>query len=117
MATSRYPASVCGKVEAGYRGVASTLRYDLRNAGISADMSFGDRGLKGVDSHIVLLVGCQVLNGHNAVFKLLQCDVYDVEETGYPQRMRERIERERILRKREEQRSLRWRCSIHKGCV
>lgn len=47
--------------------------------------------------------------GIDAVAKLLQCDVYDVEETGYPQRMRERIERERILRKREEQRERRER--------
>ncbi len=38
--------------------------------------------------------------GIDAVAKLLQCVVYDVEETGYRQRMRERIERERILRKR-----------------
>ncbi|MDO5031351.1 oxidoreductase [Corynebacterium sp.] len=47
--------------------------------------------------------------GIDAVAKLLRCDVYDVEETGYPQRMRERIERERILRKREEQRERRRR--------
>ncbi|HIX80030.1 MAG TPA: oxidoreductase [Candidatus Corynebacterium faecipullorum] len=47
--------------------------------------------------------------GIDAVAKLLRCDVYDVEETGYPQRMRERIERERILRKREEQRERRER--------
>ena len=47
--------------------------------------------------------------GIDAVAKLLRCDVYDVEETGYPQRMRERIERERILRKREEQRERRQR--------
>lgn len=37
--------------------------------------------------------------GIDAVGKLLQCDVFDVEETGYPQRMRERMERQRILRK------------------
>ena len=47
--------------------------------------------------------------GIDAVAKLLQCDVYDVEETGFPQRMRERMERERILRKREEQRQRRAR--------
>jgi hypothetical protein len=29
--------------------------------------------------------------------------VYDVEETGYPQRMREKLERDRIIRKRQEQ--------------
>ncbi|MER0091550.1 oxidoreductase [Corynebacterium sp. KPL2838] len=47
--------------------------------------------------------------GIDAVGKLLQCDVFDVEETGYPQRMRERMERQRILRKREEQRLRRAR--------
>ncbi len=47
--------------------------------------------------------------GIDAVAKLLDCPVYDVEETGYPQRMRERIERERLLRKREEQRRRRAR--------
>lgn len=41
--------------------------------------------------------------GIDALAKLLDCPVYDVEETGYPQRMRDRIERDRILRKREEQ--------------
>ena len=45
--------------------------------------------------------------GIDAVSKLLGVPVYDVEETGYPQRMRERIERERLLRKREEQRQRR----------
>lgn len=45
--------------------------------------------------------------GIDAVGKLLGCPVYDVEETGYPQRMRERLERERILRRREEQRERR----------
>ncbi|ART20906.1 oxidoreductase [Corynebacterium striatum] len=53
--------------------------------------------------------------GIDAVAKLLQCDVYDVEETGYPQRMRERIERERILRKREEQRQRRERFEREHG--
>lgn len=45
--------------------------------------------------------------GIDAVQKLLQCPVYDVEETGYPQRMRSRIERDRLLRKREEQKARR----------
>ena len=47
--------------------------------------------------------------GIDAVAQLLQCDVYDVEETGYPQRMRDRIDRERILRRRAEQRERRRR--------
>ncbi len=47
--------------------------------------------------------------GIDAVARLLGCDVYDVEETGYPQRMRERMERDRILRRREEQRVRRAR--------
>lgn len=47
--------------------------------------------------------------GIDAVAKLLSCDIYDVEETGYPQRMRERMERNRLLRKREEQRKRRAR--------
>lgn len=47
--------------------------------------------------------------GIDAVAKLLGCPVYDVEETGYPQRMRDRMERERLLRKREEQRLRRER--------
>ena len=47
--------------------------------------------------------------GIDAVAALLSCDIYDVEETGYPQRMRERMERQRILRKREEQRQRRAR--------
>ena len=45
--------------------------------------------------------------GIDAVAKLLGCPIYDVEDTGYPQRMRERLERERILRRREEQRQRR----------
>lgn len=45
--------------------------------------------------------------GIDAVAKALQVPVYDVEETGYPDRMRKRIERERILRKRAEQRERR----------
>lgn len=51
--------------------------------------------------------------GIDALVKLLRVSVYDVEETGYPQRMRERIERERILRKREEQR--RRRAAFDRG--
>ncbi|RNE49522.1 oxidoreductase [Corynebacterium alimapuense] len=47
--------------------------------------------------------------GIDVVAKIIDGPVYDVEETGYPQRMRERIERERILRKREEQRLRRER--------
>lgn len=47
--------------------------------------------------------------GIDAVAKLLDVPVYDVEETGYPQRMRQRIERDRILRKRAEQRRRRAR--------
>lgn len=47
--------------------------------------------------------------GIDAVGKLLGCPVYDVEETGDPQRMREKMERERILRKRRKQRERRAR--------
>lgn len=47
--------------------------------------------------------------GIDAIARLLGCPVYDVEETGYPQRMRERIEKERILRRRAEQRERRRR--------
>lgn len=45
--------------------------------------------------------------GIDAVAKLLGCPVYDIEETGYPQRMRARIERDRLLRKRQEQKARR----------
>ena len=45
--------------------------------------------------------------GIDAVSKLLGVSLYDVEETGYPDRMRKRIEQERILRKRAEQRERR----------
>lgn len=45
--------------------------------------------------------------GIDAVAKLLDCPIYDVEETGYPARMRARIERDRVLRKRREQRARR----------
>lgn len=41
--------------------------------------------------------------GIDAVARALDVPIYDVEETGYPQRMRERMKRERILRKRREQ--------------
>lgn len=41
--------------------------------------------------------------GIDVVAKTLSIPVYDVEETGYPQRMRDRMERERILRARAEQ--------------
>lgn len=47
--------------------------------------------------------------GIDVIAKQLDCAVYDVEETGYPQRMREKIERDRILRKREEQKERRAR--------
>lgn len=40
--------------------------------------------------------------GIDAVAKLLGIPLYDVEETGYPDRMRRRIEQERVLRKRRE---------------
>lgn len=42
--------------------------------------------------------------GIDAVANALGIAVYDVEETGYPQRMRERIQRDQLLRRREEQR-------------
>ncbi|MDT9409220.1 oxidoreductase [Corynebacterium rouxii] len=45
--------------------------------------------------------------GIDVISSTLGVPVYDVEETGYPQRMREKIERDRILRKREEQRERR----------
>lgn len=45
--------------------------------------------------------------GIDVIIKKLGVPVYDVEETGYPQRMRERIEYDRILRKREEQKARR----------
>ena len=41
--------------------------------------------------------------GIDVIANQLGVPVYDVEETGYPQRMRDRIERDRILRKRAEQ--------------
>lgn len=45
--------------------------------------------------------------GIDVITRELGVPIYDVEETGYPQRMREKIERDRILRKREEQRKRR----------
>ncbi|MCQ9352287.1 oxidoreductase [Corynebacterium sp. 153RC1] len=41
--------------------------------------------------------------GIDVIARTLGVPVYDVEETGYPQRMRTKIERDRILRKRAEQ--------------
>ena len=45
--------------------------------------------------------------GIDEVSKLLGILLYDVEETGYPDRMRKKREQERILRKRAEQRERR----------
>ena len=45
--------------------------------------------------------------GIDAVANDLGIMLYDVEETGYPDRMRKKMEQERILRKREEQRERR----------
>ncbi|STC68467.1 hypothetical protein [Corynebacterium pilosum] len=45
--------------------------------------------------------------GIDAAAKLLNIPIYDVEETGYPDRMRRKMEQERILRKRAEQRERR----------
>ncbi len=45
--------------------------------------------------------------GVDAVAKALGVPVHDVEETGYPERMRQRLERDRILRKRAEARERR----------
>ena len=47
--------------------------------------------------------------GIDQVADMLGIMLYDVEETGYPDRMRKKIEQERILRKREEQRQRRAR--------
>ncbi|MDK6492370.1 oxidoreductase [Corynebacterium sp. HMSC08F01] len=47
--------------------------------------------------------------GIDAVSKMLGILLYDVEETGYPDRMRKKMEQERILRKREEQKERRAR--------
>lgn len=47
--------------------------------------------------------------GVDVVAREVGVPLYDVEETGYPQRMRERIERDRILRKRQEQQERRAR--------
>lgn len=45
--------------------------------------------------------------GIDAVSSMLGIPLYDVEETGYPDRMRRKIEQERILRKRAEQKERR----------
>lgn len=47
--------------------------------------------------------------GIDAVATLLGIALYDVEETGYPERMRKKMEQERILRRRAEQRERRAR--------
>ena len=47
--------------------------------------------------------------GIDQVADMLGIMLYDVEETGYPDRMRRKIEQERILRKREEQKERRAR--------
>lgn len=41
--------------------------------------------------------------GIDAVSQALAVPAYDVEVTGYPQRMRDRIEQERLIKKRQEQ--------------
>lgn len=51
----------------------------------------------------------------DVISSTLGVPVYDVEETGYPQRMREKIERDRILRKREEQRERREKLQRERG--
>ena len=45
--------------------------------------------------------------GIYVIAKELGVPIYDVEETGYPPRMRQKIERDRLLKKREEQRKRR----------
>ena len=45
--------------------------------------------------------------GIDVIAKELGVPIYDVEETGYPPRMRKKIERDRLLKKREEQRKRR----------
>ena len=47
--------------------------------------------------------------GIDAVSDMLGILLYDVEETGYPDRMRKKMEQDRILRKREEQKERRAR--------
>ena len=47
--------------------------------------------------------------GIDVVAKTLGIPLFFAEETGYPQRMRDRIERDRIIRNREEQRERRAR--------
>ena len=53
--------------------------------------------------------------GIDVIARELGCPVYDVEETGYPQRMRERIERDRLIRKRKEQAERRKRFNSGKS--
>ena len=53
------------------------------------------------------LKGLKPPKGIDAVTQLLGIPLYDVEETGYPERMRKKIEQERILRKRAEQKERR----------
>lgn len=45
--------------------------------------------------------------GIDAVAKALEVPLYFAEETGYPQRMREKIERDRLIKARLEQRERR----------
>ena len=47
--------------------------------------------------------------GIDVVAKKLGIPLYFAEETGYPQRMRDRIERDRLIKKRLEQRERRAR--------
>ena len=47
------------------------------------------------------------IGAYQGVSHLCAQMLYDVEETGYPDRMRKKIEQERILRKREEQKERR----------
>lgn len=47
--------------------------------------------------------------GIDVVAKKLNIPLYFAEETGYPQRMRDRIERDRLIKKRLEQRERRAR--------
>lgn len=47
--------------------------------------------------------------GIDAVAQLLGISLYDVEETGYPDRMRRKMEQDRILKRRAQQRERRAR--------
>lgn len=53
--------------------------------------------------------------GVDVIARKLGVPLFDVEETGYPQRMREKIERDRLLRKREEQRARREKFDREQG--